>query len=643
LYRIARNSDSPIIKIFLPLVICVLLAASLARSATLAVPKDKPTIQAAITDATPGDIIVVAPGTYFETIDFLGKAITLRSSGGPLSTIIDGMGAGSVVQCITGEGADTVLEGFTITGGKADIGGGMRNVGSSPSVIGSIFTANHADDRGGGMYNRQGNPTVMNSTFNGNTAGAMGGGMFNIMASPMITNSWFTQNNSNKGAGMRNYLNSHPTVTNSTFSYNQAGEEGGGMDNRKNSNPVVTGSVFKGNTAGSGGGGMHNYVGRALATANPLIINCLFFGNSAPTGAGVRNNDSHPTFLNSTIVYNIGSGISSRNGSEATLLNTLVWGNTEGSIVGASAGLSKVDYSNIDGDFDGEGNLNVDPVFVSVAGADGDLATLDDNDYHLTSGSPLVNAGINDLALPTTDLDGKPRIVDHTVDMGAYEFDNACEVGAGTDHDVDGYTTCQGDCNDNDASIHPLAQEICDSIDNNCNAAIDEGFDGDSDGYSSCSRDCNDGDASISPAATELCTDSIDNNCDGFVDSNDTQCTSGGGDSIHIGDLDYESAKLPKGIWQTVTTVSVHTASHVPVEDALVTGTFHQGSATVDPISCTTDSQGICPIKSGPLPDKKGSALFTVDNLSHGSYDPDLSQSHDPDGDSDGSAISISK
>ncbi|NIN70977.1 MAG: hypothetical protein GTO46_03365, partial [Gemmatimonadetes bacterium] len=65
------------------------------------------------------DEIVVAPGTYFETINFLGKAIWLRSSDGPEVTIIDGTGFFHVVQCVSGEGPDTVLDGFTITGGSA--------------------------------------------------------------------------------------------------------------------------------------------------------------------------------------------------------------------------------------------------------------------------------------------------------------------------------------------------------------------------------------------------------------------------------------------------------------------------------------------------------------------------------------------
>lgn len=393
-----------------------------ARGDTIHVPTDVSSIQAAIDSALPGDEIIVGSGIYMETIDFLGKAIVVRSSGGPLVTVIDGSQANvSVVRSVNGEGPDTIIEGFTITGGNvSDVGGGMLNIDSSPTVIDMIFTGNSAGDRGGGMYNRNASPRVENSLFDGNTSGAMGGGMFNIEgSSPTIVGSRFTANTSNKGAGMRNYIDSHPTVTKSIFSFNHAGEEGGGMDNRKNSNPVVTDTLFIGNTAGSGGGAIHNYVGRAVATGNPVFINVLIVGNTAPSGAGMRNNDPSPTIINTTIAHNNGSGISSRKRSAPVLVNTVVWGNTGGSFSGQSAASTVASYSNIEGGFPGTFNVNVDPLFVNPAA----------NDYRLSATSPLIDTGFTSHPLlPAQDLDGNPRIVGAVVDMGPYEF-GVCPVG----------------------------------------------------------------------------------------------------------------------------------------------------------------------------------------------------------------------
>jgi len=520
-YRVAFT---PIKRLLLLFVACGLFPVSIVQgNTTIHVPADQPTIQAAINAAEEGDLVVVDPGTYFETINFLGKAITLRSSGGPSNTIIDGDMSGSVVQCVNGEGSGTVLEGFTVTRGHADVGAGMLNIGSSPTIIDCIFTDNHADDRGGGMYNREGNPIIIASTFAGNTSVEMGGGMFNFRASPEVTDCIFTQNSSNKGGGMRNYLNSHATVTNSIFSNNVAWEEGGGMDNRKNSNAVVTGCVFEGNTAGSGGGGMHNYVGRAVATGNPIIINCLFFDNSAPSGAGIRNNDPDPTIINTTITYNNGPGISSRNGSAPIIKNSIVWGNSGGSFSGASAGLSDVSYSDIEGGFTGTGNLDENPDFLNSTG----------NDYHIAAYSPLIDAGDNTFVLLTTDLEGNSRIIGGIVDMGAYEFVASCSADDELDNDNDGYTTCGGDCDDTDDSINPSVTEVCDDgLDNNCNGTIDEEFDSDSDGFTTCGGDCDDNDDSVNPSVTEIC-DGIDNNCSGAIDEgfdsdNDGYTTCGG-------------------------------------------------------------------------------------------------------------------
>ena len=422
--------------------------------------------------------------------------ITLRSSDGPAVTTINGSGTGSVVQCVSGEGDDTVLDGFTITGGNASIGGGMLNIGTSPTVNDCIFELNNATDRGGGMYNRSGSPTITATIFRDNSSPSMGGGVFNIEgASPTISDCLFEGNTSNKGAGMRIYINSHPTVTDTVFRYNHAGLEGGGMDNRKNSNAVVTNCKFIGNTAVSGGGGMHNYVGNATPTGNPTIANSLFIGNIASSGAGMRNNDPSPTITNSTFAYNEGgAAIRSRNGSMPLLTNCIVRDNTGGSLSFTLDSVPIVTYSNIEGGFTGTGNIDSDPLFAMFAtrssagdpaGLDGDPATLEDNDYRLQWNSPSIGTGSNMAPfLPLTDLDGNPRIADGTVDMGPYEFSDTCTISA----DCDDGSLCTTDTCSGGACSHI---PVCDDGDactlNSCDA-----------GTGACSfppNSCDDGDA----------------------------------------------------------------------------------------------------------------------------------------------------
>ncbi len=93
------------------------------------------------------------------------------------------------------------------------------------------------------------------------------------------------------------------------------------------------------------------------------------------------------------------------------------------------------------------------------------------------------------------------------------------------DNDGDGFSENQGDCNDLNPGMFPMAMETCDGLDNNCNGLIDEGLstDLDNDGHfalGSCAQpadDCNDADQSIYPGALEACNNA-DDNCNGLID-----------------------------------------------------------------------------------------------------------------------------
>ncbi len=104
----------------------LVVSASMTAAATIQVPGDYPTIQAAIDAAVAGDTVLVAPGEYVitEPITYRGKGITVRGEAGPEATIIrmaetpTDPNRASVVGFEGGETNAAVLEGVKITGGQ---------------------------------------------------------------------------------------------------------------------------------------------------------------------------------------------------------------------------------------------------------------------------------------------------------------------------------------------------------------------------------------------------------------------------------------------------------------------------------------------------------------------------------------------
>ena len=151
-------------------------------------PLDQPGIQAGIDAAANGDTVLVASGTYFENINFHGKAITVISELGPGVTVIDGGARDSVVTLVSGEGPSTVLSGFTVQNGLSTShtpgfgdGGGIR-IGSpfsttptSPTIQNNVINNNRACD-GEGIMIRFGSPVIQGNTITNNTQAFCSGG-----------------------------------------------------------------------------------------------------------------------------------------------------------------------------------------------------------------------------------------------------------------------------------------------------------------------------------------------------------------------------------------------------------------------------------------------------------------------------------
>ena len=144
------------------------------------------------------------------------------------------------------------------------------------------------------------------------------------------------------------------------------------------------------------------------------------------------------------------------------------------------------------------------------------------------------------------------------------------------DNDGDGYSENQGDCDDQDASVFPDADELCDGIDNDCDRGVDEPgavdgaayyLDEDGDGYgwsgnatTGCvplsgyvnnQLDCDDGDGAVNPSAVERC-DGIDNDCDELVDEDnavdaDTWYRDADGDGYGDPDRSQDACDRPSG------------------------------------------------------------------------------------------------
>ena len=238
------------------------------------------------------------------------------------------------------------------------------------------------------MYNLDSSPTVANCTFSDNSATWSGGGMYNYpgigslarrwtvapsrelghhrrrrdvhnASSVAVTNCTFLGNSAISGGGMFNSY-SWPEVTNCTFSNNWSEHSGGGMENYSGSSPTVTNCAFLGNSTDLGGGmSIHR---RFLAyghqlhllwqlgrlgwrdvqplESSPAVTNCTFSNNWATLGGAMHNHDSMPA-----------------------VTNCILWEDRPDEISNVTS-QPAVTHSDIQGGYDGAGNIDADPLFL---------------------------------------------------------------------------------------------------------------------------------------------------------------------------------------------------------------------------------------------------------------------------------------
>jgi len=285
-------------------------------------------IQDGIDDANNGDTVIVRPGLYTgegnREITFTGKAITLLGISGPNETIIDCEGDDMHPRrgiCFnSGEDANSILKGFTITGGYYyDNGTGIYCEESSPTITNCVIIDNGSYKRGGGIcYLRSpGTPEISNCRIEENSASDGGGGIYCEDSSPKISNCTIVGNYTGlRGGGVSFVLSpSDAEISNCRIEENTAGEAGGGIycedSGPKISNCTIVGNesvLFCGagiccvrslgnteisncriesNHSGDCAGGIHFY------RCNPTVFDCIIVDNEAETyGGGIYCNMS---------------------------------------------------------------------------------------------------------------------------------------------------------------------------------------------------------------------------------------------------------------------------------------------------------------------------------------------------------------
>ncbi len=345
-------------------------------------------------------------GLYVTSLLLLTDSLVANNT----SAQSNGFGAGiftsgelTIVQC-------RILD--NVGAGPTFRGGGIYQSDGGISVTESLIAGNHAGFLGAGAFFRGDAAMVSRSTFSNNMAGLDGGGLYIASGNASLTDSTFAFNVAERGHGGGLLLQSltsggtNVTMDRCTVSGNTAFQQGGGLSARFLLNYIfnITSSTFSGNTAQNAGGAM------MMVNTVYRLASSTISSNQALIGGGIYNG--------------FGGDIQSKNnliaGNES--LYEPDFGKDPGAFC-ASLGhnLIGVAPSNggftngVNGDIVGTYGERIDPVLGPLANNGGPTFT-----HALLPGSPAINAGDNSGA-PATDQRGLQRILEGTIDIGAFE------------------------------------------------------------------------------------------------------------------------------------------------------------------------------------------------------------------------------
>lgn len=341
----------------------VVLAVTTVGAVDRHVPASYPTIQHAIVASFDGDRVLVAPGVYEEKIDLLEKEISVIGTGGATLTTIDAQSTGSAITIAGGQGADTVIEGLTITGGLGQVvgfpptlsGGGIYIEGSHPTIAGCRILGNTASN-GGGIYLDFSAATIRECEFEGNEA-AEGGAVVAVDSMPLFESCIFSVNsafgrggavhmlrtpadfigavftgNSSARGGALSLVDSDVEIISAVISANTSLGQGGGLSLDNFSDVELTDVSIIGNTADLGGGLDLSHF------SNAILVRVEVRDNGASEGGGARIFESTPVLEGCRIQDNVatlpgtgsgeGGGLYLQLRADALIRNTIIAGNT---------------------------------------------------------------------------------------------------------------------------------------------------------------------------------------------------------------------------------------------------------------------------------------------------------------------------